>query len=407
MHKSIARSLGYNWRFLAKECPIVEDVIGLFRKPNSTGGVATMPYKTAIMAHLDGLDDYSVKVCACNNVYRVTDGSIRRLNNDWRGIKSWQTALIIGVGRARRAAVYALYEELGFTSVYVANRDEDEVRALRENTKPYGSSPQITHIRSVKEATNLTEMPYHTVRTVLDFEPQTSAELEARDILVTILPSSREKETGFQGAEIFYENLESAMKSHEEASPWNLLITAGEVENLCNAYGLIIIRLQPFLKIEKLKLWFQIVKTLGTYIIQMITNFLTENVTGDMVLIVQDMVEAADLGLGRIGTFDSVVRRVDRLNFGSCLDALNITGRVWTDPASITGTTPNSASDLKESIECLVRTVYVHRVFCIQVADAERMQLLLTQGHPFHERGGYLPVVDIARAVLKDLGYNG
>lgn len=52
-------------------------------------------------------------------------------------------------------------------------------------------------------------------------------------------------------------------------------------------------------------MWFQIVKTLGTYIIQMITNFLTENVTGDMVLIVQDMVEAADLGLGRIGTFDS------------------------------------------------------------------------------------------------------
>lgn len=88
---SIARSLGYNWRFLAKECPIVEDVIGLFRKPNSTGGVATMPYKTAIMAHLDGLDDYSVKVCACNNVYRVTDGSIRRLNNDWRGIKSCPT----------------------------------------------------------------------------------------------------------------------------------------------------------------------------------------------------------------------------------------------------------------------------------------------------------------------------
>lgn len=57
----------------------------------------------------------------------------------------------------------------------------------------------------------------------------------------------RVSETGFQGAEIFYENLESAMKSHEEASPWNLLTTAGEVENLCNAYGLIIIRLQPFL----------------------------------------------------------------------------------------------------------------------------------------------------------------
>lgn len=271
---------------------------------------------------------------------------------------------------------------------------------------------------------------------------------------------ARASEAGFKGVEIFYEDLEYAAKSHGETSPENLLAAAGEVKKLCDAYGLTIIGLQPFLfyegltdrnehakQIEKLKLWFRIVKMLGTDIIQIPTNFLTENVTGDMDLIVQDMVEVADLGIQEnppvrfvyenlawgtyIDTWDQmweVVKRVDRPNFGCCLDTFNIAGRVWADPASITGTTPNAASDLKESIERLVRTVDVQKAFYVQAVDAERMQSPLIEGHPFYvegqparmswsrnarlflyeqERGGYLPVVDVARAILKDLGYNG
>ena len=203
MHDIIAHSLGYNRRFLAQECPTVEDAMALFRKPSFAGGVVTMPYKTAIMAHLDRLDDYCIKIGACNNVYRATDGSLRGTNTDWRGIKSCLTfaseegkgrpALIIGAGGACRAAVYALYEELGCVPIYVVNRDGDEVKTLLEDTKPYGNGLQITHLRSAQEATNLAEMPYYIVGTVPDFEPQTSTEIEARDILITILSSSREK----------------------------------------------------------------------------------------------------------------------------------------------------------------------------------------------------------------------
>ena len=51
-------------------------------------------------------------------------------------------------------------------------------------------------------------------------------------------------------------------------------------------------------KIEKLKLWFQIAKVLETTIIQIPTNFLpASEISNDMDLIVQDMVEVADLGL--------------------------------------------------------------------------------------------------------------
>lgn len=210
------------------------------------------------------------------------------------------------------------------------------------------------------------------------------------------------------------------MKSHGEASPEHLLIAAGEVKKLCDTYGLTMIGLQPFLfyegltdrneharKIEKLKLWFRIVKLLGTDIIQIPTNFLTENVTGDMDLIVQDMVEIVDLGLQEnppvrfvyeilawgtyIDTWDQmweVAKRVGRPNIGCCVDMFNIAGRAWADPASITGTTPNTTSDLKESIERLVRMVDVQKVFYIQAVDAKRILSPLTEGHPFHVEDG-------------------
>lgn len=203
MHEFIARSLGYNWRFLAQECPTVENAMELFRKPTFAGGVVTMPYKTMIMAHLDGLDDYCVKIGACNTVYRATDDSLHGTNTDWRGIKSCLTsaseegkgrpALIIGAGGACRAAVYALYEELGCTPIYVVNRDEGEVRTLLEDTKRYGDGLKIAHLRTVEEATSLAKVPYYIVGTVPDSEPQTSTEIAARDILVTILSSSPEK----------------------------------------------------------------------------------------------------------------------------------------------------------------------------------------------------------------------
>lgn len=203
MHEFVARSLGYNWRFLARECPTVEDAVELFRRSDFAGGVVTMPYKTTIMAHLDGLDDHCLRIGACNNVYRASDGSLRGTNTDWRGIKSCLTtaseegrskpAMIIGAGGASRAAVYALHEELGCNPIYMVNRERAEVSALLEDTKGFGSSVEIVHLESVRQAKELEKIPYYIVGAVPDFEPQSSTELEARDILIYFLSSAHEK----------------------------------------------------------------------------------------------------------------------------------------------------------------------------------------------------------------------
>ncbi|PWY85892.1 xylose isomerase-like protein, partial [Aspergillus heteromorphus CBS 117.55] len=132
-----------------------------------------------------------------------------------------------------------------------------------------------------------------------------------------------------------------------------------------------------------------------------------------------------------IDTWDAmweVVRRVDRPNFGVCLDTFNIAGRVWADPASGDGRTPDADMALAESLERLVRTVDVKKVFYVQVVDAEKMEQPLLPGHPFHvdgqpprmswsrnartflyetDRGAYMPVVEVARVILKGLKYEG
>ena len=208
MHDYIAQALGYNWHFLAQECPTIEDAMALFRKTSFAGGVVTMPYKTAIMPHLDGLDEQCVQIGACNNVYRAADGSLRGTNTDWLGIKACLTfgseegrrrpALIIGAGGACRAALYALSEELGCKMVYVVNRDEDEVKVLLDDVLRAGTGSnglKIVHLKTVEQAVSLGKdedsRPYYVVGTVPDVEPQTSAEIEVRDIVASIQAASK------------------------------------------------------------------------------------------------------------------------------------------------------------------------------------------------------------------------
>lgn len=199
-------------------------------------------------------------------------------------------------------------------------------------------------------------------------------------------------------------------------------------------------------RIEKIKLWFEIAKVLGTDTIQIPGNFLgTDKITGDLELVVKDLRELADMGLQQSPTvrfayenlcwstfFDTwekawdLVERVDRVNFGMCLDTFNIAGRVYADPASSDGKTPNAEEDMKRSLEEMVKRVDVKKVFYIQVVDAEKMREPLVKGHPFHvdgqpprmswsrnarlfafEEGGYLPVLDVTKAIIQGLGYKG
>jgi quinate dehydrogenase len=216
MHDHIATSLLHlpgTWSFTPRECASVSDALALLRPDKTSqgifaGGVVTMPYKKTIMPLLDELDDLCVRIGACNCVYLTPQGRLRGTNTDWRGIKGCllgardsdpsnhgedpsggKPALIIGAGGASRAAVYALGVEMGCRTIYVINRDEQEVRDLVADVGRMAPPPEsgfesisIVHVQSVEQARGLPS-PLYIVGTVPDFEPQTPSEKAAREML--------------------------------------------------------------------------------------------------------------------------------------------------------------------------------------------------------------------------------
>lgn len=207
MHNYIAKSLGLPWTFYATECPTTEELLNLARNPKTAGLVVTMPYKGSIMEHLDERDELASIIGACNNVYYKNDGS-RRIcgtNTDWRGIKgcllekgeektrpsptSLASALIIGAGGASRAAVYALSEHLYCPTIYVLNRDDEEVVNLIRDSKKLPNPPNIVHVKTIAQAEKLSS-PYYIVGTVPDLEPKTETEIEVASITKQFLSRS-------------------------------------------------------------------------------------------------------------------------------------------------------------------------------------------------------------------------
>lgn len=271
---------------------------------------------------------------------------------------------------------------------------------------------------------------------------------------------------GFKAIEIFFEDLEAYAKQvgadTDKPTADDLAVAAEGVRQLCDSHGLVVLSLQPFSfyegllnrndqrrRIEELTtVWFRLARALGTDTIQIPANFLpAEQLTSDLDIIVGDLLEVADLGLCQepvvrfayenlcwsthIDTWEKawdVVQRVNRPNFGICLDTFNIAGRIWADPSSPTGKVPNADVELEASMATLVETVSLPKVFYIQVVDAERMSPPLTPTHPMYnsdqparltwsrnartflyeeERGAYLPVERVARTLISKLGYRG
>ncbi|KAA8651981.1 hypothetical protein EYZ11_001751 [Aspergillus tanneri] len=268
----------------------------------------------------------------------------------------------------------------------------------------------------------------------------------------------------YQGIELFFSDLEHLATTSFSG---DLVAAAHSVHRLCHSLNLSIICLQPFLFYEglldrtehsrllsqKLPQWFQLAHILHTDLIQIPSNFLPVDpgtghprTTGDRSLIVSDLQRIADLGLqqsppirfvyealawaNHIDTWEecyAVVLAVDRPNFGICLDSFNLAARVYADPTTVSGKTPDADAALSASLARLRKTVDPKRVFYVQIVDGERLQAPLTEDHPFHvpcqparmswsrnarlfafeeDRGGYLPVVEVARSFF-DIGFDG
>jgi 4-hydroxyphenylpyruvate dioxygenase len=272
---------------------------------------------------------------------------------------------------------------------------------------------------------------------------------------------------GMHGIELFYEDLAdvatSLSASHQSPSTSDLLAAAAYVRDLCTSLHLEIICLQPFMhyeglrdrqrhaeRIEEMKVWMQLAKVLGTDIIQVPSSFISEEeCSGDVDLIASDLREIADMGLQQnpvirfayeslcwgthVDRWEQcwdIVQRVDRTNFGICLDSFNILGRIYADPTSETRCTADAEQEVAASIQRLIQQIGPHKekIFFIQIVDAEYLSSPLRPGHPFYnsaqpsrmswsrncrlfygetEHGAYLPVRDVAQAIMNDIGYDG
>jgi 4-hydroxyphenylpyruvate dioxygenase len=268
------------------------------------------------------------------------------------------------------------------------------------------------------------------------------------------------KRFGYVGIELFFEDLEYFAKELDaNVTPQSLIEAAKTVRRLCDDRGLEVICLQPFMhyeglrdrkrhaeRIEEMKTWILIAQVLGTDLIGVPSTFLPESQV-DQSLIVPDLQEIADLGLQQnppirfayeslawgtyVDTWEKcyeVVQQVDRNNFGIIFDTYNIAARVYADPAVPSGKTPNGKAALEASLQRMKEIVDPSKIFFMQLVDGERLQHPLVKGHEFYDPnqaarmswsrncrlfygeedyGAYLPVAEIAKVILNDLGYEG
>lgn len=272
------------------------------------------------------------------------------------------------------------------------------------------------------------------------------------------------KKYGFLGIEVFYEDLvDFANITHGDTTDASQIAAAHAIRELCGARGLEVITLQPLMHFgalfdrgeqarhldEAQRLWFKLSHALGTDLILLPSSFLGEDkVSADMDLLAADMRELADLGLAEeppirfahealcwgthVVTWEQsweLVQRVDRPNFGICFDTFNIAGRIYADPASKTACASNADAAFLTSMQTLLSTVDVSKIFLLQVADAERLASPLgTPSHPFYHPeqparmswsrncrlfygegsyGAYLPVQTILSVLVQGLGFEG
>ncbi|KAH7329567.1 xylose isomerase-like protein [Stachybotrys elegans] len=268
---------------------------------------------------------------------------------------------------------------------------------------------------------------------------------------------------GFHGIELFYEDLHdfAALTTSSQPSPDDLVTAATAIRNKCTSLNLSVVCLQPFMhyeglvsrsahqqRLEELKVWFRLVHALGTDLMVIPSSFLSaDKVTADMDLIVADLRKAADMALQqtpvvriayeaicwatRVTSWEDsweAVQRVDRPNFGLCLDTFNMAGKMYADPCTATRCTPDADAVVARSLKRLVATVDVSRVFLLQIADGERLPQVLDSAHPFHlpeqpprmswsrnarlfygedQYNAYLPTKAILKAIVKGLGFQG
>jgi 3-dehydroquinate dehydratase/shikimate dehydrogenase len=148
-----------NGVFLGLHAKSLKDLLACVREIPIHGLAITMPYKQAILKHLDNTDPQTAKIGACNTVVRSQDGKLYGFNTDSAGVVSPleqriqlkdARILVVGAGGAARAAVFGLKDR--GAEVFILNRNPDKARKLARQAKA----------RTVRRA-NLTKLDFDVI----------------------------------------------------------------------------------------------------------------------------------------------------------------------------------------------------------------------------------------------------
>lgn len=120
-----------------------------------------------------------------------------------------------------------------------------------------------------------------------------------------------------------------------------------------------------------------------------------------------------------------IVKQVDRPNVGLCLDTFQTGGYEWADPTTKTGLVDKPMdqlmADFDKSMDELAQTVPADKIYLLQISDAYKPKTPFDpnpdesgtrpRGRWSHDLRplpfqGYLPVVEMSKAVLKT-GFRG
>ncbi|KAG2415391.1 quinate dehydrogenase [Aspergillus terreus] len=221
LHQTVYNALGLNWTQipLSSVCgtsatypppytrspPIDKFLASIRANPKFVGSSVTMPWKVAIMPHLDDLTEDARQAGACNTIFRDPAGRYVGTNTDCIGIREallqnspnpaafrGRPALIVGGGGTARTAIYVLRKWLGASRIYIVNRDCAEVDAIlaedAQRNPPAQSAhlAPLVHVDDPAVAATL-ERPAAIVSGIPNYPPKTPEEVRARDVLRTFL----------------------------------------------------------------------------------------------------------------------------------------------------------------------------------------------------------------------------
>jgi 3-dehydroquinate dehydratase / shikimate dehydrogenase len=128
--------------YLTLHAKTLKDLLVCVREIPIHGLSITMPYKQAILEHLDNTDTHTSKIGACNTVVRAQDGKLYGFNTDTAGVVrpleqrigiENARVLVLGAGGAARAAVFGLKER--GAEVFILNRTAETGQKLARQAK--------------------------------------------------------------------------------------------------------------------------------------------------------------------------------------------------------------------------------------------------------------------------------